>query len=307
MDKNTLAVFDTDEGYVTKLMNFLLESGQMPLNVQAFTKKDSLKAYLKKRKVDILLLPEDQVDDELEAAGAGEMMVLTEGNGYGTSLGRGKKSVYRYQSSENILREVMCYYAESPSAVTAGSVDGSADLIGVYSPLHRCLKTTMSICLGQLMAKSGERVLYMNLDSYAGFNMLIGKSFMMDLSDLLFYVGQRKKNFPCKLASMVEKYADMDMIPPAISPSDIRSVTADMWILFFNEIAKCDYTKVIIDFGESADGLYEILKCCHRIVMPVKSDFVSRAKIEQYEACLRILESSDILDKTEKIEFPDFG
>ncbi|MBO6132985.1 MAG: hypothetical protein J6P05_01470 [Lachnospiraceae bacterium] len=305
MEKNTLAVFDTDEGYVTKLMDYLCEAGRLPLDVQAFTKKESLKEFMKKNPVDILLLPEDQVDDELESAGAGEMMVLTEGTNYGTSIGKGKKSVYRYQSSENILREVMCYYAESPVSIKSLKNDTDTSLIGVYSPLHSCLKTSFAITLGQLLSRLGkERVLYVNMESYAGFNMLLGQSFMMDLSDLLFYVGQKKKNFPCKLASMVIKSGELDLIPPAVSPSDLRSVSPDMWIQFFNEIMNCEYSKVIIDFGEAADGIYEVLKGCYRIYMPIKEDLVSKAKLEQYEACLRIMECAEIMDKTEKILFP---
>ncbi len=301
MKKNTLAVFDTDEEYVTKLMSYMSDSRSMPLEIQGFTDKERLKDFISETKVDILLIPEDQVDDDIETCDAGEMMVLSEDEGARDS--RGHKAICKYQSSENIMREVMCYYADKPIDELSIMSSVNTDMIGVYSPIRRCFRTTFAFALGQVLSER-EKVLYLNLEEYSGFNQLLQKNYMSDLSDLLFYIGQKKRNFPCKLASLVEKAGSLDYIPPVIAPIDILSVNRETWILLFNELSNCDYSKIVVDISDSISFFPEILLSCKKIFMPIREDAASRAKIEQYEAMLRIMEYGDVLDKTERIKIP---
>lgn len=303
MDKNVLAVFDTNEEYVTKLMNYLMDCRSVPLEIQGFTDKSCLRDYVRENPLDILLIPEEQIDEELEAVNTGETMILSEDDTVHDDKGR--RTIFRYQSSENIMREVMSYYADRPETEFVTSNSTSTKMIGIYSPVGRCFRTSFALALGQVLAER-SKALYVNLEGYSGFNQLLQQNFMSDISDLLFYVGQKKRNFPCKLASMVQKLGNMDFIPPVISPLDIRSVDRENWFIFFNEIMKCDYDHVIVDFGDTVDGFLELLQGCSRIYTPVRDGTVSDAKVEQYEAMLRILEKDSILEKTIKLRIPYF-
>ncbi len=304
MDKNILAVFDTNKEYVTKLMDYLMECRSVPLEIQGFTDKECLRSFIKNNAVDILLIPEDGMDEEIEAVTTGEIMILSEENI--AHDGKGRRAVFRYQSSENIMREVMGYYADRPETEFISNTNAGAKLTGIYSPVGRCFRTSFALALGQVLSER-NKVLYVNLEDYSGFNKLLQQNFMTDLSDLLFYVGQKKRNFPCKLASMVQKIGNMDFIPPVISPLDIRSVDKETWITFFNELMRCDYDHVVVDFGDTVDGFLDILQGCSRVFMPVREGAVSEAKVEQFEAMLRIMERENILDITEKIQIPYFG
>ncbi len=301
MRKNTLAVFDPDEEYVTKLMSYLNDSRSVPLEIQGFTDKKLLKEFISDNDIDILLIPEDDLDDEIESCEAGEMMVLSENEA--AHDGRGHKAICKYQSSENIMREVMCYYAEQPLE-EAGLISSiSTEIIAVYSPIRRSFRTTFAFALGEVMSER-EKVLYVNLEEFSGFNQLLQKNYMNDLSDLLFYIDQKKRNFPCKLASLIEKAGTLDYIPPVISPLDLLYVNRETWIILFNELCGCDYSKIIVDLSDSISGFTDILQAARTVYMPVREDTVSKAKLEQYEAMLRIMELGDILDKTREIKIP---
>ena len=301
MKKNTLAVFDPDEEYVTKLMSYMSDSRSVPLEIQGFTDKDLLKDFIRVNSVDILLIPEDDVDDDIEACDTGEMMVLSENDIAKDS--RGHKSICKYQSSENIMREVMCYYAEQPFA-EAGTINSiNTEIIAVYSPIRRSFRTSFAFALGEVLSES-EKTLFVSLEEFSGFNQLLQKNYMCDLSDLLFYIDQKKRNFPCKLASMVEKAGLLDYIPPVISPLDILSVNREAWVILFNELCCCDYSKIIVDLSDSVSGFLDILEAAKIIYMPVREDTVSKAKLEQYEAMLRIMERGEILEKTREIRIP---
>ena len=127
--------------------------------------------------------------------------------------------------------------------------------------------------------------------------------YMSDMSDLLYYISQNRKNFIWKLASIVQNIGELDYIPPTLSPMDIRHITEDQWFDFFDELRSCDYEIIILDLGEAVDGLFNILRECKKIYTPVKDDAVSYAKMEQYEALLRIMEYEDILEKTVRLSF----
>ena len=298
MKKNTLAVFDRDEEYVSKLMTYMSDRRSVPLEIQGFTDKEKLLDYINGSPVDILLITEEDLDEELESYSTGEMMVLSEDDC--SSNKKGHKTICKYQSYENIMREVMCYYAESPLTEECILSHISTEIIGIYSPVRRCFRTSFAFALGEILSER-EKVLYLNLEEYSGFNQLLRKNYMSDLSDLLFYIGQKKRNFPCKLASIVEKAGILDYIPPVISPLDINTVERSTWITFFNELQNCDYSKIVVDLGDSISAFPDILSSCKKIYMPVRDDPVSRAKLEQYEAMLRIMEYGDIMEKTETL------
>ncbi len=304
MGQNIMAVYDSDEAYVTKLMDYFCEVRPVPVEIRGFTEWDSLKGFAEANPVDILLVEEGNFKDEMEELRFGEIMVLSEEAG-SRKDNRGHKNVCKYQSTENILREVMNHYAEEPEELSSALSGSFCHLIGVYSPVRRSLKTSFSLALGEYLSHS-EKTLYINLEDYSGFHALLHENSMSDLSELVFYVGQNKKNFPYKLASIVQRLGQLDYIPPAIYPTDLKSVDTATWILLFEKLVSCGYSTIIADFGDGIRDLTELLKYCELIFMPIRNDRVSEAKLEQYEASMRITEQSEILNKTKKLLFPYF-
>ena len=64
-------------------------------------------------------------------------------------------SVYKYQASSDVVREVMaCYGAEKNVAPAVFPVSKkTTEIYGIYSPLGRCLKTSFALTLGQILAR----------------------------------------------------------------------------------------------------------------------------------------------------------
>ena len=305
MTKNVMAVYDTDEEYVMRLMNYFNETQPVDMELQGFTDLEYLKDYTRDNALDVLLVQDSELCDDIEEMKIGKIMVLSEGE-YETSDSKGHKTIYKYQSTDNIVREVMCYYADEPEVRIGVLNKTQSRLIGVYSPIKRSLKTSFALCLGQLLSHT-QKVLYIDLEDFHGFNSLFHQNFMADISDLLFYVQQQRKNFPYKLASIVQKLGTLDFIPPAISPEDLKTLDSDIWISFLNEVLDCNYEYVILDIGDGIRNIERILNACETIYTPVRQDYISQAKLEQYETWLRIMECEDVMEKTEKLEFPFFS
>ena len=111
----------------------------------------------------------------------GKIVILSEGV-HPPELDR-YPSVYKYQASSDVVREVMaCYGAEKAvaPAVFSGTEERPRRFMRVYSPLGRCLKTSFALTLGQILAKE-RAVLYLNLEEYSGFEEMLGKGFAQNL------------------------------------------------------------------------------------------------------------------------------
>ena len=306
MTKSILVVCDLEKGYAESLMDFLNVRRSVPFEIHAFSEMNLFMEYAKDKSLDVLLISEEAMYDirnEIGVLNIGEIFVLSQ-EGDLASV-QGHRSIYKYQNSENILREVMCYYAESAVKILPCSAAGNFEMIAVYSPVKRTLKTSFAMTAGQIIGEN-KKVLYINLEEYAGFNSLFKTTYMTDMSDLMYYISQQKPNFIWKLASMVQSIGNLDFIPPALSPLDIKNITSGQWLNFFKELQKCDYDTVILDIGESVQGIYDILRMCSRIYTPTRDDGISYAKMEQYEAMLRIMEYDDVLEKTRKLSFSYF-
>ena len=214
-------------------------------------------------------------------------------------------SVYKYQSSSEVIREVMACYGEEKNTVPVQlPVKKTTELLGVYSPLGRCLKTSFALTLGQILAK-GRAVLYLNFEEYSGFEELMGRSFGHDLSDLMYFVRQGNQNLIHKMNGMIQTVNNLDFIPPVRTPSDIRSIPWEDWENLLQEIIMhSSYETVILDIGAGTAELFSLLEKCQRIYMPVLSDTVSTCKIAQFENLLRIWDLSRKLGKITKVKPP---
>ncbi len=307
MKKQIFAVCDTEEEYARNFMDYLNRKRNMPFEVQAFTSAEKLLAFARENYIELLLISAEAMCREIRELEIGKVIILTEGvqppelSGYA--------GVYKYQASSQVVREVMAYYGETGAALPlqAPAMKRSTEILGVYSPLGRCLKTSFALTLGQILAEE-RSVLYLNLEEYSGFEELFGRGFQGTLSDLLYFVRQGEQNLAAKINSMVQTAGKLDFIPPVQSPLDIRGTPWQDWVCLLQEIAAhTPYEVLILDIGNGIDEVFQLLDLCGKIFMPVRSDRMSQCKVAQFEKLLQILDYSQVLASTVRMKLPFYG
>lgn len=214
-------------------------------------------------------------------------------------------AVYKYQSVESILREVMyCYSEQIEETEYVMGIRRDNRVIGVYSPVGGSGKTMFALTLGQILAEN-QNVLYLNLEECSGFRGLFGEGHW-NLSDLIYFFRQKNKTqFLYRLNSMVHKLNRMDYIPPCETYTDFRQITVEEWqkLLYLIRV-QSTYDCIVLDMGNLAGNEPDLLRQCDGIYMPVRKDLISQAKIRQWEKNIQILDSMDVLERTQKIELP---
>ena len=298
MKRNIFAVCDLEVDYALNFMDYMNRKKNIPFEIQAFTSVENLIAYGKQTHIELLLISGRAMCREVRDLDIGKIIILSEGV-HPPELDQ-YPSVYKYQSSSDVLREVMaCYGAEKKTVADQIAVlKKTTEIIGIFSPLGRCLKTSFALTLGQILAKE-RAVLYLNMEEYSGFEELMGKGFAHNLSDLLYYVRQDNQNLLYKMNSMIQTINNLDYVPPVQMPADIRTTAWQDWERLFQMlILDSSYEVIVLDIGCGIDENFQLLDMCKKIYMPVL------CKIAQFENLVRIWDYPQILEKTEKINPP---
>lgn len=303
MKKPIFAVCDLEAAYAYHLMERSNGKPGMPFEMQAFTNIKSLGLYASQHEIWILLISAKAMCPEVKDMNIRKIMILSEGEII-EELAE-YPAVYKYQSSDSLIAEVMGYYSRQEAAADPLAVmKKDVELIGVYSPVRRTLKTSFALTLGQVLAQ-GRTVLYINLEAYSGMEELLRKEFDTDITDLMYFVKEGNGNVIYKLNSIVQTFHNLDFLPPALSPYDIRDVTQKDWEGLLDEVVQFStYNTIILDLDEHVEGAFELLRRCGRIYMPVREDHVSASKLAQYEKLLRRWDYEDIMEKTRKLKLP---
>ncbi|MFR5601826.1 MAG: hypothetical protein ACLTKI_05480 [Lachnospiraceae bacterium] len=299
--KRVMAVYDIDPFYADRFADFANQKEKVPFTVVPFTTMERLKAYLEDHTVELLLVSQFVEKRDLEKLPIKQIITLTEGEV--AKLENTYPNVYKYQSTDGVIREVMSLYCGQTQEELQVVTGIKAGILGVYSPVNRCLKTSFALTAGQVLGQDA-RVLYLTFEEYSGFSKMVGETFQSDLSDLLYYYHQGKFNLP-RLNAVVHSLGNLDYVPPARYPEDLYQVTAQELADFIGRLAKeTNYDTVLVDLGQMGRRSVEILEVCDIIYMPVKDDCVSVAKLEEFEEYLQLSNRQPLLEKIQKLKLP---
>lgn len=298
-----LAICDAEEEYASKLAEYLNLKEDFPFQVRYFTSPERLLQFANTQLVEVVLTSEEWESSLFEKRTEWIILSLKK---EGKNTEKEIHSVMKYQSCENLMKEVLQILADHPLKCSHIARGVSLKIIGLYSPVKRSLQTSFGITMGQLLAKKG-RTLYINLEGFSGLNVMLKRNFQRDLSDLLYYLKNGKQGLTYIMGSMVESINGLDILPPMLCQMDLISIEAKEWIQLFYEIERySDYEYLILDLSDSVQGLFDILRQCFIIYTMTESDGFAMAKIDQYEKILKKSRYEDVISKTNKCQLPRF-
>ncbi|MFQ9516292.1 MAG: hypothetical protein ACLRZ9_10785 [Eubacterium sp.] len=303
MKTGILAIYDLEPDYANGLMEYISDKQGIPFKTVAFTEKSALLEYVSQQYVDILLISASAMEDSLGQKDFGKIILLSSGNIFSEYIGY--DSIYKYQSTENIVREVLDYYADIHKDNGMISIaKGNTEIIGVYSPLGRTGQTTFALTLGQVLA-SDYTSLYINMEEFSAFDKIFEKNYPGDLSDLMYFFKQNPESLPIKLQAVVNNIHGLDYVPPLLYSADLRDINTEEWVHLIQKIVSTgNYEKIVLDLGSMVKDVFQILNMCSTIYMPISDDRISLMKISAYEEYLLKSEREDLLKQMVKVKIP---
>lgn len=298
MEKQCMAICGSSV-FTRRLYEYILSKYSDDYEVCLFSEEKSYSEYVMKEKAQIVLAEEGFMvpkGDSVEC-----LIRLSE-----EKTDKEKNEVFKYMAADKIVKDVMAIYAAGRTAQNVNEVFGDKAIIGIYTPVKRCFQTTFAITLGQILSKK-KKTLYLNFESYSGFDAYRRDSNRANLMDLVYFSECDSKNFMMRVKSMTENFGTLDYISPATAYVHTIGVTKEQWIkLLDNLLTKTDYEYIILDLSEQVNGLLDVLRKCTRIYTITDEGKMASAKVAQYENMLKDLYYEDVIEKTENIKVPRF-
>jgi len=302
LNKWLLAVCDSDEKYIDKFVEFVQETKKGLFEIKSFTSIKEVLEYLKENVVDVLLISDGEEVEEVNQTNIKSTIILSNGNSSKFQY----PCINKFQSAENVIREVMEYTIglEKNPSTNPETINKNCNIIGVYSPLNRCYKTSLAIVMGMHYAKL-KKVLYINFEEFSGFSKFLNIFENKDLSDLMYFYKQNPKKLLTKLYSCTNNINGLEFINPIIFSNELRSIETYQWIDFIRYISEnSNYEIIILDLSNMIQDIFEILEICDYIYMPTLEDSISQAKIKEFESYLDLFGKEIILEKIKKLNLP---
>lgn len=298
--KRIMAVYDVDPFYADRFAEYANQKEKTPFTAVAFTSMSRLRAFAEQQPVEILLVGDEVEKDEMEGIKARQIIRLSES---GAVQPDGSLSVYKYQASDSVLREVMaCYQVQTDTELFSGSRVKSK-VIGVYSPVSRCGKTSFCLTFGQVIGRQ-EKVLLLSLETHSGYSRLMRMEYKSSLSDLIYYF-RRGEYSRLHLSSVVHSYNGLDYIPPAAYAEDLENLTGtDLAALTARIAEDSGYDTIMIDLGHFDRGAEAVLELCSVVYVPVRDDSISQAKLEEWRSYLEVSRRESIWERVKFLRIP---
>lgn len=309
MKKRLAALCDLEEDYMERLREYYESKDTFPFQLCTFKEEDALLAGMLKNTFEMVIIAEEMYSrcrEELCKKKKASSIILLSKRESERLYEEEAPYVVKYQSAESIRREILKIYAEEAMqpAFTKGSHDGI--LLGFYSPIKRTMQTKISFLVGQILAKN-HKVLYLNLEAYAGEELLAEKG-EKNLSDLLYYMRGDVEKTMSHVESMLRSMAGVDYIPPAECFLDVLAVEAEDWTRLLEIIKNAKkYDYILVDTTEIMQGLFDFLRSCDKVLTMTEEDRAGREKLKQYKKLLESMNYEDVLKHTCFVSMPEVG
>lgn len=290
-----LVICDREKQYAKNLLQIFSSKHETGIQLYLFYTLEELKKFSEQKRIHILLIAGEYRKEDREEIPAEFRYVLIRDN---KQLPDGEKGILRYQSADAIWTQIFKNASKQEREPESVTVKTNGAIIGVYSPIHRIGKTRFAIGMGKRLAEK-EPALYLNLEGYSGEEFYFREKPEGNLGDLLYYHRQERNNLGIRISTMAGQIEKLDYIYPMPYLQDLKAVKKDEWLGLLERIRReCIYGKVILDIGDSVDGLFAILKACDVIYTPYTDESISMAKLTQYTEGLRKTGMEEILEKT---------
>lgn len=303
--KGVFAILDPEMEFAENLMNYGNFKGSIPFQFSVYSGINPLLEYVEDSEINLLLLGEEYIEivDQLETV-ISNIYILWEGRAPRESYHL--SCIYKYQSAGNIIRETYEQYLEQCSngdEYLKIIPSHNNHIIGVFSPYGNNKKTLYALMLSEYYGIN-QSTLYVNLDLFNQLSWLETDQ-GGGLSEILYYVKQRKSNLSLKIESLAKIYGHFHIIAPVIHFQDLYEITEeDIDFLLGCLREYCEYRFIIIDIGVFGKSIKKVFDNCDRIYIPIEQSNIEVDKLLAFNKQMRKSSTEEFMKKFQEIEFP---
>lgn len=297
MARLNVVIADDDKQYLNRLVGYITEKNNN-FNISCFTEKGSLLKYISEQlnKIHILILSEKMYSEEIKKTRIDLTLVFDDGMGGGLP---GIKSINKYQSATEFINTILMEYSEATGDMDTIKNDmvDSTGVIGVYSPVGGCGKTTLAVLLSKGLAAYGKKVLYLNYEGVSSAAQIFKGTGRHNMSEVFLAAKTKKANVALKVMQCKETDSEsgIDFIAPPecateygeMLPSELRRIVAEV-----KAAEQFDFVVVDMNSGYNNDVL-EVMEECDKLLVPFNMTDTAVCKMNIFADEIRMNERFD--------------
>lgn len=294
MKKILVAMFD-HEGYTRRLAAYLTHHQNAMMDIRLFTNEESLRKFLRQGPVEMLLVGEHDWDPLWEQdAEIRRLIYLSDGDVVREGINR--PVIFKYQSAESIVQELLAVIADDDGMQvrTQRIASDRVEYIGFYAPYGGAGVSSFSYEMAREYGMQ-YRALYISLELFQGmpgheisrWKECTPMEESRGMSELIFYLRQRKEKVAVKLQSLVQSRDGIAVVRAVEDYRDLYSMTvSDMQRLLRVLADETEYQKVFFDIGYISECSLELMRCCDVLYLPKAQSEIQHNKQTAFEQLL---------------------
>lgn len=300
MKRIKIGIYDQELTYARRLMEVINIRTQLGMEAEIFSEDEKLSLFLKKGELDILLIHEEAWKPEYDCGAVGQVVLLSEGEVDSALACR--SAVYKYQSSEKIIRELISIHTKSMTGEKV-SVSPKSTLYGIYSPVRYMDNNAFAIALVKELSKRSN-TLFISLQIYSELRQLFEVDSQRTIMDLMYYVNHREEGFTPMLGSVKQRIQGVDLICPPESPIDLQDVAPELWRKLINLLqTQSGYEHVILHVEEGVQEFLHLLECCDKVFVPIPEQ-IETPEQQEWNAFISIIGMKALAEKIIWVKLP---
>lgn len=297
MSKKRLAICDEDREYLSMIQAYLLKKNPAGFEIVVFDSVKETEAASKEEAFEILLMSEGIYDINVTKINAQKIFILRENGLAGIT---GYSMVEKYQSMERLIGQVLDAFALDEACISIETKGRTpSKLISFYAPDRCKVQSIMALTAAQVLSDMGNKVLYISMQPFSGFEQLFGTKYETDITDFMYFVLKHSDKLLYKLEGIKRTIHGVDYLPPALDYSDLTNIEEDEWKRCFDALLySSDYASVVVDLTETCKGFYHFLERSDMLYILSENDRFSKAMHTQFEQIIRGKELCAVLEKS---------
>lgn len=305
MKRIRIALYDK-KGYMASLVDYLCRRGRNLVETMLFTSRELLEKRALEEEIDILLAGEEVLEEVRHWHNLIPQIILFS-EGDRVREGSEYPVLFKYQSAQEILKEVLSCAAENDRIPFVQGIVGSRELevISSFAP-YGGAGTTEAAIEAARKAAAEKRTLFVSLELFQGVETQNGEgkgkkrtdSYGRGMSEVAFYLKQRKEKLALKLETVITEWEQMDCIRAVEDYRDLQALESRD-LQYFLEVLQCqtDYACVVFDIGYLSEATLWLMEQSSRIYMPQPHTDSQRHKREAFQRFLLREEREGLLEK----------
>ncbi len=202
--KIKLAILEKDKSYLTRIVSAFGTRYADKLEIYSFTDADVAIATLSSARIDVLLASDAfEIDLSLVPNRCAFAYLV---DSLGIDMINDQRAICKFQKADQIYKQILSAYSEKATSVMGFSPGADKGSVIVFaSPAGGVGTSTVAAACALHFANAGNKVLYLNLETFGSADLFFQGDGIFDLSDLIFVLKSKKSNLHLKLESCVKR------------------------------------------------------------------------------------------------------